>query len=92
MDKVKIIVEDEEGNIKQNIEYECDQWEVSTEQGHTHIYNGLEPTIESNGQGRMQLKAWKGCHSFDTFVSKEEEVLANGEVISRRIITEDSDK
>ena len=30
----------------------------------------ITPVIEPNGDARLCIRAWKGCHSFDSFTSR----------------------
>ena len=70
MNRVKIKLEIErDGKPKQEVEYVYEKVHVEWAQGLIKHYDDQKhcTEIELNGQGRVLIKAWKGCNTFDTF-------------------------
>lgn len=71
MAKVKMELTFKDGRT-QSLEFECDDFTVSQEQGIRKLFDGPgPPEMEYNGQMRLTLKAWRGCPSYDAFVTDE---------------------
>lgn len=69
---IKITIENEVTGDKTTVQYE--HVEIRQELGY-FVHHGLPnelPVIESNGQHRMEVRAWSGCPSWSSFVAKDE--------------------
>jgi hypothetical protein len=74
--KIRVTIE-REGEEPNVLEMEYEDAVICQERGYIHTYPvfGRErPDIASNGHGRMSIKAWKGCASYDSFVSHEQRI------------------
>lgn len=92
MKKLKITVEDSETGESWPMEFECDNFSISEEQGFQKVFDSgfrkSGPGIRSNGQYRLTLRAWRGCPEFDDFVSEEVVGAVVGQVGVRKVKTD----
>jgi len=70
MAKVKMELTFNDGN-NSTLEFECDDFAITQERGIRKVYDGWSglSDTEYNGQRRWTLKAWRGCASYDAFVT-----------------------
>lgn len=72
--KIRVTIE-REGEEPNVLEMEYEDAVICQERGYIETFSPFPigpVNIEPNGHGRVLIKAWKGCASYDSFVSREE--------------------
>lgn len=72
---ITLTIEDDKSGERLSREFTCDDCLFSMERGIRHIFDSaLGPDVvelQTNGQYRWMLTAWRGCSEYKTFVSEE---------------------
>lgn len=73
-DTTVIITVAKKGKEPTTFSFMCDKYLISEERGTKAVYKDSDqPTeFQNNGHWRFALKAWRGCQTYDTFVSGEQ--------------------
>lgn len=70
--KIQVITEYEDDTVRETT-YTYDHINISWQRGiKRYCCNGRTDRIEPNGQGLLEITAWKGCATPEAFVAEEE--------------------
>ena len=66
----------------ETFEFDCDDFSISQETGYEMRHKSPNPSeppeVRYNGHQRINIKAWKGCGDFDSFVGEESYLEVGG--------------